>query len=47
MSKEKELSKEHVTDAGIEINRIYKEPIIINEDAGEFPYTRGVQPART
>ena len=44
MSKEKELSKEHVTDAGIEINRIYKEPIIINEDAGEFPYTRGVQP---
>ena len=44
MSKEKELSKTHVTDAGIEINRIYKEPIIINEDAGEFPYTRGVQP---
>ena len=44
MSKEKELSKEHVTDAGIEINRIYKEPREIKEDAGEFPYTRGVQP---
>ena len=44
MSKEKEVSKGHFTDAGIEINRIYKEPIIINEDAGEFPYTRGVQP---
>ena len=44
MSKEKEVGKGHFTDAGIEINRIYKEPIIINEDAGEFPYTRGVQP---
>ncbi|MBK9636586.1 MAG: methylmalonyl-CoA mutase [Bacteroidetes bacterium] len=44
MSKEKELSKEHVTDAGIEIKRIYKKPLDIKEDAGEFPYTRGVQP---
>lgn len=44
MSKVKEASKGHFTDAGIEINRIYKEPKVIKEDAGEFPYTRGVQP---
>ena len=44
MSKEKELSKEHVTDAGIEIKRIYQQPLNMKEDAGEFPYTRGVQP---
>jgi methylmalonyl-CoA mutase, N-terminal domain len=44
MSKVKEVSKGHFTDAGIEINRIYKEPKVVQEDAGEFPYTRGVQP---
>ncbi|MBK7966824.1 MAG: methylmalonyl-CoA mutase [Bacteroidetes bacterium] len=44
MSKEKVLSKEHVTDAGIEIKRIYQQPLNMKEDAGEFPYTRGVQP---
>jgi methylmalonyl-CoA mutase, N-terminal domain len=44
MSKVKEESKVYSTDAGIEINRIYKEPKVVKEDAGEFPYTRGVQP---
>lgn len=44
MSKVKEANKGHFTDAGIEINRIYKEPKVIKEDAGEFPFTRGVQP---
>lgn len=44
MSKVKEASKGYYTDAGIEVNRIYKEPKVIKEDAGEFPYTRGVQP---
>ncbi len=32
------------TDSDIEINRIYKEPIPLKEDAGEFPFTRGIQP---
>jgi len=32
------------TDAGIEIKRIYKDPVQLKEDAGEFPFTRGVQP---
>ena len=31
------------TDSEIEINRIYKEPIPLKEDAGEFPFTRGIQ----
>lgn len=31
------------TDSGIEIKEIYTEPISLNENAGEFPYTRGVQ----
>ncbi|MEP7264472.1 MAG: methylmalonyl-CoA mutase family protein [Bacteroidota bacterium] len=31
------------TDSGIEIKRIYKEETAPLEDAGEFPYTRGVQ----
>ncbi|CAN5607741.1 methylmalonyl-CoA mutase family protein [soil metagenome] len=31
------------TDSGIEINRIYKDAVELNEDAGDFPYTRGVQ----
>jgi methylmalonyl-CoA mutase N-terminal domain/subunit len=34
----------HTTDSGIEINQIYKEPKTITEGAGEFPYTRGIQP---
>lgn len=32
------------TDSLIEINRIYKDPVSLKEDAGEFPFTRGVQP---
>jgi methylmalonyl-CoA mutase N-terminal domain/subunit len=32
------------TDSLIEINRIYQEPVSLKEDAGEFPFTRGVQP---
>jgi len=44
MSKVKEEKKSIATDAGIEINRIYSEPINTKEDAGEFPFTRGVQP---
>ena len=39
---EKEL-KSYVTDSGIEIKRIYKElNHAVKEDAGEFPFTRGV-----
>lgn len=44
MSKVKEESKSPLTDAGIEIGRIYKDPKVAMEDAGEFPFTRGVQP---
>jgi methylmalonyl-CoA mutase N-terminal domain/subunit len=32
------------TDSLIEINRIYKDQVSLKEDAGEFPFTRGVQP---
>ncbi len=32
------------TDSAIEIDRIYKEPVPVKEDAGEFPFTRGIQP---
>lgn len=38
--KEKKLC----TDSGIEIRRIYRETDPAKEDAGEFPFTRGVQP---
>ncbi|MBL7925233.1 MAG: methylmalonyl-CoA mutase [Bacteroidia bacterium] len=31
------------TDAGIEIERIYRQPVPGMEDAGQFPFTRGVQ----
>lgn len=34
----------HITDSGIEINQLYKEPKTILEGAGEFPFTRGIQP---
>lgn len=30
--------------SGIEIDRIYQNPVELKEDAGQFPYTRGVQP---
>src|SRR5574343_1918277 len=32
------------TDSGIEVNRIYATPVDLKEDAGQFPFTRGVQP---
>lgn len=32
------------TDSGIEIDRIYTTPVELKEDAGKFPFTRGVQP---
>lgn len=32
------------TDSGIEVNRIYATPVDLKEDAGKFPFTRGVQP---
>ncbi len=32
------------TDSGIEIDRIYSTPVDLKEDAGTFPFTRGVQP---
>ncbi len=35
--------KNKTTESGIEIDRIYQEPVPIKEDAGEFPFTRGVQ----
>lgn len=41
MSKET-TSKKFATDAGIEIDRIYREHAGKLEDAGEFPFTRGV-----
>jgi len=32
------------TDSGIEIRRIYTQPSGMNEQPGEFPFTRGIQP---
>ena len=32
------------TDSCIDINRIYSTPVELKEDAGKFPFTRGVQP---
>ncbi len=34
----------HNNDSGIEVNRIYKDASSLNEDAGEYPFTRGIQP---
>ena len=31
------------TDSAIEIDRIYTQPISLNEDAGQYPFTRGIQ----
>src|SRR5688572_14236644 len=36
------MAKEHKTDSGIEIERIYKSWDGEHADAGEFPFTRGV-----
>ncbi len=35
---------EYNNDSGIEVNRIYKDASLLNEDAGEYPFTRGIQP---
>ena len=45
MSKEKKDSeKKFLTDSGIEIHRVYPKKNIPEEQPGEFPFTRGVQP---
>jgi methylmalonyl-CoA mutase N-terminal domain/subunit len=36
--------KKVFTDSEIEIKKIYCDPVPLNEKAGEFPFTRGVQP---
>lgn len=33
-----------VTDSGIEIKELYSRPVPMEEQPGQFPYTRGVQP---
>lgn len=40
MSEEKKV----LTDSGIEIKRLYTNPVPMTEQPGEFPFTRGVQP---
>ncbi|HVK47267.1 MAG TPA: methylmalonyl-CoA mutase family protein [Pseudobacter sp.] len=40
MSEEKKV----LTDSGIEIKRLYTNPVPMSEQPGEFPFTRGVQP---
>lgn len=45
MSKEEKVSdKKFLTDSGIEIRRVYPKTDIPEEQPGEFPFTRGVQP---
>lgn len=44
MSEEKDKKKVITTDAGLEIERIYTRVPEVLEDAGQFPFTRGVQP---
>jgi methylmalonyl-CoA mutase N-terminal domain/subunit len=45
MSKEEKGSeKKFLTDSGIEIKRVYPKTAIPEEQPGEFPFTRGVQP---
>ncbi len=36
--------KQFKTDSGIEIKQVYTEPSDMNEQPGEYPYTRGVHP---
>jgi methylmalonyl-CoA mutase N-terminal domain/subunit len=40
---EKERKLRFLTDSDIEIKRVYSEPIAMEEQPGEFPFTRGVQ----
>ncbi len=37
--------KKFTTDSGIEIKQLYTGPVTMNEQPGEFPYTRGVHAA--
>lgn len=37
--------KKITTDSGIEIQQVYTQPVTMNEQPGEFPYTRGVHAA--
>lgn len=37
-------TKKFCTDSGIEIKRVYAQPLPMTEQPGEFPFTRGVQP---
>ncbi len=39
-----DTTRKKATDSGIEIDRIYATPVELKEDAGKFPFTRGVQP---
>jgi methylmalonyl-CoA mutase N-terminal domain/subunit len=41
---EKERKSSFLTDSDIEIKRVYSTPIPMEEQPGEFPFTRGVQP---
>lgn len=41
---EKERKEKFVTDSGIEIKRVYPKLDVPDEQPGEFPFTRGVQP---
>src|SRR5665213_1254620 len=41
--KEKDSDKKFLTDSGIEIKRVYPKKNILEEQPGEFPFTRGVQ----
>jgi methylmalonyl-CoA mutase N-terminal domain/subunit len=36
--------KKIITDSGIEIRKLYCDPVPMKEQPGEFPFTRGVQP---
>src|SRR5688500_15996449 len=44
MKEEKSSEKKFLTDSGIEIKRVYPKTDIPEEQPGEFPFTRGVQP---
>jgi methylmalonyl-CoA mutase N-terminal domain/subunit len=44
MKEEKSSEKKFLTDSGIEIDRVYPKKDIPEEQPGEFPFTRGVQP---
>ncbi|MBA3704952.1 MAG: methylmalonyl-CoA mutase, partial [Bacteroidetes bacterium] len=40
---EKESKEKFCTDSGIEIKRVYSKLKVVDEEPGEFPFTRGVQ----